>query len=106
MSNRRMLEAIAAELRRHGVPKGEAARLLEELEDHVADLVAEQGGSMNESVEIDDRIASRLGQPDVLVAAALAVSWAFMGSRSAPASSRESATVPTAPYRSTAIGAW
>jgi len=72
MSNRRLPETVAAELRRHGVPRPEAARLLEELEDHVADVLAEQGGSMSESVEIDDRILSRLGQPDVLVAAALA----------------------------------
>jgi len=72
MSNRRLPETVAAELRRHGVSAGEAARLLEELEDHVADLIAEQGGSMSESVEIDDRVASRLGRPDVLVAAALA----------------------------------
>jgi hypothetical protein len=67
-----MRETVAAELRRHGVSAGEAARLLEELEDHVADLIAEQGGSMSESVQIDERIAARLGQPDVLVAAALA----------------------------------
>jgi hypothetical protein len=67
-----MLEAVAEQLRRHGVPSQEAARLLEELEDHLADLLTEQGGSMNESVEIDDRVTLRLGRPDVLVAAALA----------------------------------
>lgn len=72
MSNRHVLEAVAAGLRRQGVSEAEAARLLEELADHVADLFAEQGETMNDSVQQDDRIASRLGRPDVLVAAALA----------------------------------
>src|SRR5262249_41091525 len=72
MSNHRLLESVAAELRRRGVPRAEALRLLQELEDHVAELVAEQGGSMNESSQVSERIELRLGRPEVLVAAALA----------------------------------
>ena len=66
MSNHRMLETMAAELRRHGLSSAEVARLLQELDDHVADLFAEQGGHM------DERIEARLGRPEALVAAALA----------------------------------
>ena len=72
MSNQRMLETMAAELRRRGLPAAEVARLLQELDDHVADLYTEQGGRMNESLQVDERIESRLGRPEMLVAAALA----------------------------------
>jgi hypothetical protein len=72
MSNHRMLETVAAELRRCGLPSAEVARLLQELADHVADLLAEQGGLMNEAMQVNERIESRLGRPEDLVAAALA----------------------------------
>jgi hypothetical protein len=67
-----MLEIMAAELRRQGFPSADVTRLVQELEDHVADLFAEQGGRMDERMQIDERIESRLGRPDILVAAALA----------------------------------
>jgi hypothetical protein len=72
MSNPRLLESVAGELRRHGLPAAEIARLLQELEDHVTDLVTEQGGCMNEPLQVHESIEARLGQPEVLVAAALA----------------------------------
>jgi hypothetical protein len=72
MSHRRILDAVAAELRRHGLPSAEATRLLQELDDHMADLFTEQGGPMEERLEVNERIESRLGRPEALVAAALA----------------------------------
>lgn len=72
MPNPRVLRTVAAELRRQGFPPADVARLLQELEDHVMDLFMEQGGRMDKSVQVDERIESRLGQAEVLVAAALA----------------------------------
>ena len=72
MSNRPMLEAVAAELRRHGLPLADVARLLQELDDHMADLFAEQGGHMDERMHANEPIEARLGRPEALVAAALA----------------------------------
>ena len=71
MSNQRMLEPMAAELRRRGWTASEVARLIAELDDHIADLLTEQGGSMNAPVA-DERIAARLGRPEEIVAAAVA----------------------------------
>src|SRR5262245_60525714 len=72
MSNHRMLEAVAGELRRQGLPSADIGRLFQELEDHVSDVLAEQGGSMDGQTLADEQIESRLGRPEVLVAAALA----------------------------------
>jgi hypothetical protein len=72
MSNPHPLEIVAAELRRHGLPPAEVARLLQELEDHIVDLFTEQGGRMNEPLQVNEGIESRLGRPEILVAAALA----------------------------------
>jgi hypothetical protein len=72
MSNHHLLRTVAAELRRQRLPAADVARLLQELEDHVTDLFAEQGGRMNEPMVVTEGIQSRLGRPEVLVAAALA----------------------------------
>jgi hypothetical protein len=72
VSNHRVLEIVAAELRRYGLPSAEVARLLQELDDHVADLFAGQGGLMDEVMQVNEQIESRLGRPEALVAAALA----------------------------------
>jgi hypothetical protein len=72
MSNRRMLDAIAAELRHHGLPSAEVNRLLQELDDHVTDLFTEQGGPMEGQLQRNEQIESRLGRPEDLAAAALA----------------------------------
>ncbi len=72
MSKHPLLETVAAGLRRQGLPAAEVGRLLQELEDHIADLFAEQGGRMDGQMPVQERIEARLGRPEVLVAAALA----------------------------------
>ena len=56
MSNPRLLEIVATELRRHGLPSAEMSALLQELNDHVTDLFTEQGGRMNEPLQMNEPI--------------------------------------------------
>jgi hypothetical protein len=72
MPNPRLLETVAAELRRQGFHTAEIVRFLQELEDHVEDLCTDQGGSMDEQRPVQEWIETRLGRPEVLVAAARA----------------------------------
>jgi hypothetical protein len=71
MSNQPTLRRVARELRRRGLPSPEIARLLEELNDHIEDLLTEQGGSMSELTMSDEQIECRLGRPEVIAAAAV-----------------------------------
>jgi hypothetical protein len=63
---------LAKELRRHGLPSADVVRLLQEMDDHIEDLLAEQGGYMSEPAQLNEQIETRLGKPEVLAAAALA----------------------------------
>jgi len=72
MSYHHLLERVALELRRQGLPRADVVRLVAELKDHVEDLLTEHGGTMNAQVELESEVESRLGQPEVLASAAVA----------------------------------
>jgi hypothetical protein len=72
MSKQRLLETVAVGLRRQGLPAADIARLLDELDDHVTDILTEEGVLMHEPMEMKERIEARIGRPELLVAAAVA----------------------------------
>jgi hypothetical protein len=72
MSKHRLLEKVAAGLRRRGLPRADIARLLEELNDHVTDILTEERSPMHESTKLNEKIETRVGRPELLVAAAVA----------------------------------
>jgi hypothetical protein len=72
MSKPRLLDAVARGLQRQGLPTADVARLLAELQDHVTDILTEEGSLMQEHVDVNAKLETRLGSPDLLVAAVVA----------------------------------
>jgi hypothetical protein len=70
MDIQQLLDSVSRQSRRRGLPEDFIARYVEELREHITDLIEERNSTMSKDARTESEVIARIGPPDVLVEAA------------------------------------
>jgi hypothetical protein len=66
MEVQRLLDQLRHELRQRGLPEGYIARYIDELREHITDLIEERTSTMSKDARTDAEVVTRIGDPGML----------------------------------------